>query len=48
LLSDSSYGLANRLLQSYVLGTPGEQPLISGLDSFSQDNFEYWVETLSL
>jgi hypothetical protein len=48
LLSDSSYGLASRLQQSYILGTPGEQPLISGLDSFSQDNFEYWVETLSL
>jgi hypothetical protein len=48
LLSDNSYGLANRLQQSYILGTPGEQPLVSGLDTFSQDNFEYWVETLSL
>jgi len=48
LLSDSSYGLASRLQQSYILGTPGEQPLISGLDTFSQDNFEYWVDTLSL
>jgi hypothetical protein len=48
LLSDSSYGLASRLEQSYVLGTPGAQPLISGLDNFSQDNFEYWVDSLSL
>jgi hypothetical protein len=48
LLSGSSYGLASRLQQSYILGTPGEQPLISGLDTFSQDNFEYWVDTLSL
>jgi hypothetical protein len=48
LLSDSSYGLASRLQYSYILGTPGEQPLISGLDTFSQDNFEYWVDTLSL
>jgi hypothetical protein len=48
LLSDSSYGLASRMQQSYILGTPGEQPLISGLDTFSQDNFEYWVDTLSL
>jgi hypothetical protein len=45
LLSDSSYGLANRLLQSYVLGTPGEQPLISGMNTFSQADFEYWVDT---
>jgi len=48
LLSSNSYGLANRLEQSYVLGTPGEQPLVSGLDTFSQDTFEYWVDTLSL
>jgi hypothetical protein len=48
LLSDSSYSLASRLQQSYVVGTPGEQPLISGLDTFSQDNFEYWVDTLAL
>jgi hypothetical protein len=48
LLSDSSYGLASRLQQSYILGTPGEQPMITGLDTFSQDNFEYWVDTLSL
>ena len=48
LLSDSSYGLANRLQQAYILGTPGEQPLVSGLDTFSQDTFEYWVDTLSL
>jgi hypothetical protein len=48
LLSDSSYGLANRLQQAYVLGTPGEQPFVSGLDTFSQDTFEYWVDTLSL
>ena len=48
LLSDSSYGLANRLQQSYVLGTPGEQPLISGQDTFSRDNFDYWVDTLAL
>jgi hypothetical protein len=48
LLSDTSYSLASRLQQSYILGTPGEQPLISGLDTFSQDNYEYWVDTLSL
>jgi hypothetical protein len=48
LLSDTSYGLANRLQQSYVLGTPGEQPLVTGLDTYSQDTFEYWVDTLSL
>jgi hypothetical protein len=48
LLSDSSFGLASRLQQSYVVGTPGAQPLISGLDTFSQDNFEYWVDTLAL
>jgi hypothetical protein len=48
LLSDSSYGLASRLQQAYILGTPGEQPLVSGLDTFSQDTFEYWVDTLSL
>jgi hypothetical protein len=48
LLSDTSYGLANRLQQAYILGTPGEQPLVSGLDTFSQDTFEYWVDTLSL
>ena len=48
LLSDSSYGLASRLQQSYVVGTPGAQPLISGLDTFSQDNFEYWVDTLAV
>jgi hypothetical protein len=48
LLSDSSYGLAHRLQQSYVLGSPGEQPLVSGFETFSQDSFEYWVDTLSL
>jgi hypothetical protein len=48
LLSDNSYGIATRLQQSYILGTPGEQPFISGLDTFSQDTFEYWVDTLSL
>ncbi|MBU3897991.1 MAG: hypothetical protein KJ614_03545, partial [Gammaproteobacteria bacterium] len=48
LLSDNSYGIANRLQQSYVLGSPGEQPFSSGLDTFSQDTFEYWVDTLSL
>ena len=48
LLSNPSYGIADRLQQSYILGTPGEQPLISGLSTFSQDSFEYWVDTLSL
>jgi hypothetical protein len=48
LLSDQSYGIADNLQQSYVLGSPGEQPLISGLTTFSQDTFEYWVDTLSL
>jgi hypothetical protein len=48
LLSDNSYGIANRLQRSYILGTPGEQPFISGLDTFSQDTFEYWVDTLTL
>jgi hypothetical protein len=41
-------GSTSRLHQSYILGTPGEQPFIAGLDSFSLDSFEYWVETLSL
>ena len=48
LLSDQSYGIASRLQQSYILGTPGEQPFVTGLDTFSQDAFEYWVDTLSL
>jgi hypothetical protein len=48
LLSDSSFGLASRPQQAYILGTPGEQPLVSGLGTFSQDTFEYWVDTLSL
>jgi len=48
LLSDASYGIAERLRQSYVLGSPGEQPLVSGLETFSQDTFEYWVDSLSL
>jgi hypothetical protein len=48
LLSDNSYGIASRLQQSYILGTPGEQPFISGLDTFSQDTFEYWIDNLSL
>ena len=48
LLSANSYGIANRLQKSYILGTPGEQPFISGLNTFSQDTFEYWVDTLTL
>ncbi|MBG6078024.1 hypothetical protein [Polaromonas sp. CG_9.11] len=48
LLSDSSYGIAARLQQSYVLGSPGEQPLISGLSTFSQGNYDYSVNTLTL
>ena len=48
LLDDNSYGLAARLDQSYVLGTPGEQPFVSGLATFSQDTFEYWIDTVSL
>jgi hypothetical protein len=48
LLSENSYGLASRLQQAYVLGTPGEQPFVSGLNTFSQDTFEYWVDTLSV
>ncbi|MCX7257383.1 MAG: hypothetical protein NTZ64_11760, partial [Polaromonas sp.] len=48
LLSDASYGIADRLQQSYVLGTPGEQPLISGLSGFSLGNYDYSVDTLAL
>jgi hypothetical protein len=48
LLSEQSYGLAERLERAYVLGTPGAQPLISGLDSFSEDTFDYWVDTLTV
>jgi hypothetical protein len=48
LLSAQSYGLAERLERAYVLGTPGAQPLISGLDSFSEDTFDYWVDTLTV
>jgi hypothetical protein len=48
LLSSNTYGLTNGLQHSYVLGTPGEQPLVSGQNTFSQDTFEYWVDTLSL
>jgi hypothetical protein len=48
LLSDQSFGLAGRLEQAYILGTPGSQPMVSGLTSFSQNTFEYWVDTLSL
>ena len=48
LLSDQSFGLAGRLEQAYILGTPGSQPSVSGLGSFSQNTFEYWVDTLSL
>jgi hypothetical protein len=44
-----SFGInATRLQRAYVLGSPGEQPLISGLSTFSQDSFEYWVNTLTL
>jgi hypothetical protein len=46
--TDQSYGIAERLEKAYVLGTPGEQPLISGVQSFSQDNFEYWIDSLNL
>ena len=48
LLNDPSYGIADKLQRSYILGTPGAQPLISGLETFSQDNFEYWVDTLTV
>jgi hypothetical protein len=48
LLSDTSYGLSPQMEQSFILGTPGEQPLISGLNSFSQDDFEFWVDPLSV
>ena len=48
LLLDPAYGVADHLQQFYILGTPGEQPLVSGLSTFSQDTFEYWVDTLSL
>jgi hypothetical protein len=48
LLSDTSYGLSSQMEQSFILGTPGEQPLISGLNSFSQDDFEFWVDPLSV
>ena len=48
LLNDQSYGIAEKLERSYILGTPGAQPLISGLDTFSQDTFEYWVDTLTV
>ena len=48
LLSDASYGIADKLQHSYMLGTPGEQPLISGLSTFSLGNYDYSVDTLSL
>lgn len=48
LLSDTSYGLSPQMEQSFILGTSAEQPLISGLNSFSQDDFEFWVDPLSV
>ena len=48
LLSDTSYGISPQMEQSFILGTAGEQPLISGLNSFSQDDFEFWVDPLSV
>ncbi|MEI7784736.1 MAG: hypothetical protein WCK08_10165, partial [Betaproteobacteria bacterium] len=48
LLSDTSYGLSPQMQQSFILGTPGEQPFISGLNSFSQDDFEFWLDPLSV
>ena len=48
LLSDTSYGLSPQMEQSFILGTAAEQPLISGLNSFSQDDFEFWVDPLSV
>jgi len=48
LLLDNSYGLSEGLLDSYVVGSPGEQPCAAGLRTFSQDTFEYWVDALEL
>ena len=48
LLNDQSYGIAEKLQRSYILGTPGAQPLVSGLGTFSQDSFEYWLDHLSV
>ena len=48
LLSDDSYGVSKGFSDSYVLGSPGEQPCAAGLGTFSQDTFEYWVDALAL
>lgn len=48
LLSDDSYGVSKGFSDSYVLGSPGEQPCAAGLGTFSQDTFEYWFDALAL
>jgi hypothetical protein len=51
LTGDSSLiieGSGQSMNQAYILGTPGSQPLVSGLASFSAANYDYTVSTLSL
>jgi len=48
LLSNDNYGASKGFSDSYVLGSPGEQPCAAGLGSFSQNTFEYWVDALAL
>ncbi len=47
MVSEASYGLAGRLEQGFVLGTPASQPLADG-SSTNQPAFDYWIESLTL
>jgi hypothetical protein len=47
MMSSQSYGLAARLEQAWVLGSPGSQPLANGASS-TDPVFDYWVESLEL
>ena len=46
MLSPQSYGLAERLAKSYLLGAKALQPFSSGLQQVGADKFDYWEESL--
>jgi hypothetical protein len=47
MVSSQSYGLADRLDQAWVLGSPGSQPLANGGVS-ADPTFDYWTESVEL
>jgi hypothetical protein len=47
-LSAESFGLAQRLEQSWLLGSASLQPAAGGLSHVGSDRFDYWEDSLAL